>query len=76
MSILSEKVLKEATFYLGPAAKTFLERQTKYHLDSLHFDDLKKEHLNDLCHWINISGGLVIGKDKAAELAEKVMNIR
>jgi len=76
MSILSEKVLKEATFYLGPAAKTFLERQTKYHLDNLKFDDLKSEHLSDLCHWINISGGLIIGKEKSAELAEKVGKIR
>lgn len=50
--------------------------KTKYHLDSLHFYDLKKEHLNDLCHWINISGSLIIGRDKAVELAGKVGKIK
>jgi len=72
MSLISEKVLKEVTFYLGPAAERFLERQTKSHMNGLAFNDLERKHLKDLAYWLNVSGGLVIGKEKAAEMAAKI----
>ena len=42
MSDISEKVLAITIQVLGPASRRFLERQTKFHLDGLEFDDLKK----------------------------------
>lgn len=72
MSILSEKVLKETTVYLGPASKMFLERQTKAHLGGLVFDNLEKQHLAELGRWMELSAGMLIPKDKAKELADKI----
>lgn len=66
MNEISEKVLHLGTLYLGPAAKTFLERQTKFHMKQLAFDDLKMEHLPELFKWIHISASLII--DDNAEL--------
>jgi len=76
MSQLSEKVLATSVQYLGPAARMFLERQTKYHLDGLAFDDLQPAHLPVLAKWVNISAGLIIDKTKAQELSEKITKAR
>lgn len=78
MSALSDRVLQVVTTYLGPASKMFLERQTKFHLQNLAYDDLRMEHLPELFKWIHISSTLVI-KDKSTELLgklEMVFNIK
>ncbi|MCD1293631.1 hypothetical protein CUJ83_01300 [Methanocella sp. CWC-04] len=75
MSILSERILQVSTVYLGPAAKTFLDRQTKHHMNGLVFDNIEKQHLPELCKWINVSAGLIIGKDKSREFADKVAKL-
>ena len=75
MSVLSEKVLQAAIVYLGPAAKTFLERQTKHHMNGLAFDSLDKPHMPELIKWVKVSAGLIIGKDKAEELANKISKL-
>jgi len=67
MSELSDEVVKICTTYLGPATETFLQRQTKAHMNGLVLQDLKKEHLPELLRWIGISASLII-KDKAATL--------
>ena len=72
MSDLSEKALAMSVQYLGPAAKIFLERQTKFHLDGLAFDSLEPKHLADLAKWVNISAALVIEPAKAKELSDKI----
>lgn len=61
MSFVSLRVLRITTVYMGPATKIFLDRQTKFHMDNLDFNDLKVEHLPKLLYWINVSGKLVIG---------------
>jgi hypothetical protein len=71
--MLSDRVLKESTTYLGPAAGNFMERQTKHHLNGLAFGDLERSHLPELAKWIKISAGLLIGKEKAEELGEKIL---
>lgn len=76
MSQISEKVLATSIQYLGPAAKMFLERQTKYHLDGLAFDDLQPAHLPELAKWVNTSAGLIIDKTRAQELSEKIAKTR
>jgi hypothetical protein len=75
MTDLAQKVLSVSTAYLGPAAKMFLARQTKYHLHGLDYDQLQKEHLSELSRWIFISGSLVIEKDKAQELSQLVARL-
>jgi len=75
MSQLSDSVLKETTVYLGPASKKFLERQTQAHLNGLLFDNLECQHLDELVKWIEISAGLLIGKDKAADLVTKIRTL-
>lgn len=72
MSDISEKVLKITIDYIGPSSKAFLERQTRSHLGGLEFNDLKKEHLPELAKWVNTSAGLLLNKDKAAQLSEKI----
>ena len=72
MSTLSEKAVAVSATYLGPAAKVFLERQTRAHMGGLPFDQLEKQHLLELARWVQISAGLVIEPAKAKELAEKI----
>ena len=76
MSALSEKTLALSVPYLGPAAKVFLERQTKFHLDGLAFDALEPQHLADLANWVRVSGALVVDPAKAAELSQKIVAIK
>jgi hypothetical protein len=75
MSQLSEKALALSVEYLGPAAKVFLERQTKHHMNGLAFDSLEPPHLADLAKWVNVSAALVIDSDKASELAGKIRSL-
>ena len=72
MSALSEQVAAIAVGYLGPAARVFLERQTKSHLNGLAFSDLEKQHLPELQKWVLISSGLLIDKAKAKEFSDRV----
>ena len=75
MSELSDRILTISLVYLGPAAKMFLERQTLAHMDKLKFEDITPSHLPELVKWINISGGLLIGAEKAKEFGEKIRSI-
>jgi hypothetical protein len=76
MSDLSEKVLTISVPYLGPAAKVFLERQTKSHMDGLVYDALEAKHLAELSKWVNISAGLLIDEGKAKELSDKIGTLK
>jgi hypothetical protein len=75
MSDISEKVLAITIQVLGPASRRFLERQTKFHLDGLEFDDLKKEHIPELAKWVGISAQLIVDEKKASQLADKIKNL-
>ena len=69
---LTEEIIKISTNYLGPASKTFLERQTKSHMGGIDFSSITKDKLPELAKWINISAALLIDKDKATELSQKI----
>jgi hypothetical protein len=75
MTAYSDEVLKVTQKYLGPSAKAFLERQTKSHLNGLDFNSVEKTNVAELTKWIEVSAGLLIGKEKAAELAHMVRKI-
>ncbi len=72
MSALSEKAIAISATYLGPAARVFLERQTKVHMGGLPLDALEKQHLPELTRWVQVSASLVMEPAKAKELAEKI----
>lgn len=57
--------------YLGDQAESFLSRQCIFHLH-MPTKDLTKHDLDELARWCEISGGLIIGKDKAKEMRREV----
>lgn len=73
MSVTSDKVLKITIDYIGPSAHAFLERQTRHHLNGLEFGNLDKSHLPELSKWVKTSASLLIDKNRAAELSEKIL---
>ena len=72
MSESSKVILSIATEYLGPAAATLLERQTKFHMNGLNFTDLQPEHCNELAKWVKIASAMFIEQEMAEEMAEKI----
>jgi hypothetical protein len=72
MSNLSEQITIIAIGYLGPAARVFLERQTKAHINGLLFENLERKHLPELQKWVMISAGLLIDKAKADEFSNRI----
>lgn len=75
MTTTSDTVLAIATEYLGPAAITLLERQTKFHMNGLSFRDLQPAHCTDLSKWVGIASAMFIEQDQAMELANKISRI-
>lgn len=72
---LSDQILQMSTGYLGPAAKKFLDRQCKAHLGIDNLDAISPDKIPELAKWINVSAGLIIDKDKAKELSDKVSTL-
>ena len=72
MSKTSDAVLEIAVEYLGPAAITLLERQTKFHLQGLNFPDIAPEHCKELAKWVGLASAMFIEQDLAQELADKI----
>jgi hypothetical protein len=68
-------VLNITTEYIGPSSKAFLDRQTRAHMGGLDFNDLQKANLPELAKWVNTSAGLLIGKDKAKELSDRISKL-
>ncbi len=75
MTTTSDTVLAIATEYLGPAAITLLERQTKFHMSGLSFKDIEPSHCADLSKWVGIASAMFIEQDQAQELAEKIKRV-
>jgi len=75
MSKTSEKVLEISTEYLGPAAITLLERQTKFHLNGLAFTDIDPSHCEELAKWVGLASAMFIEQDLAVELANKIRGL-
>jgi len=75
MSAYSESVLKTTTEYIGPTSKMFLERQCRTHLGGLDFNQLDRSHAPELAKWVNTSAGLLIGKDRAQDLSNRILKL-
>ena len=75
MTTYSEEAIKITQKFLGPAAKSFLERQTRSHMNGLDLNNLERAQLPELAKWVQTSAGLLIEKPKAAELASLLVKI-
>lgn len=75
MSKTSDAVLEISTEYLGPAAITLLERQTKFHLNGLAFRELEPSHCVELAKWVELASAMFIEQDLASGLAEKIRRL-
>jgi hypothetical protein len=75
MNDLSEEITTEAIQYLGPAARIFLDRQTKKHMDGIAFGSIEKKHCPELAKWVYFASALLIDKNKAKELSVKIFKM-
>jgi hypothetical protein len=44
-------------------------------MGGLDFGAVERSHLPELAKWVNTSAGLLIGKDKAKQLADRITNL-
>ena len=72
MNELVKQVNEICVEYFGPATPRFIARQIVMHLH-IEEDEFSKEHIKDLAEWIEISGRLLIDKETAKEVADKVL---
>ena len=70
---LYQEIIELSKPYLGIATEKFLERQCT-HINCVA-DQLSKDRIEEFAKWVEISGALVMGKDKAAELKGKVLKL-
>jgi hypothetical protein len=69
-----EWVLAEAWPFLGTATERIIERQCQEHL-GLAPATLGFEQMRELGHWVEISSTLVISKDKARALGQRIADL-
>jgi hypothetical protein len=72
---ISNELIKLCNEFIGATGKTFLERQCKFHL-KVDLKNIDKSHLAELAKWCQVSGGLIIGNEKAKILKEKVLSLK
>lgn len=57
--------------YLGDQADSFLSRQCVFHLHTAP-KDVTRDDVPELARWAEISGALLIGKEKAREMRQQI----
>ncbi len=72
---LYDEVVEVAKVYMGPAAKKFIDRQIKGHLD-INEAELDTEFLDELAKWCYTSSKLMMKEQKARELSEKILSLK
>jgi hypothetical protein len=75
MNALAETILAEASKFLGPEAKRFLERQAGHLEGAVTLDNIGAKDMEKFIWWINVSGKLIMDKDKVRELCAKLNDI-
>ncbi len=74
MSEFYQQVLQYCQPYFGDGAKRFIDRQIIHHLSKTP-ETLDYSDKEELVKWIRISGALLIGPEKAAELVKKIIRL-
>ena len=71
-SNIGERLVGEATTYLGPAARVLVEKGTKVHLKMPGLEALRREHFPDLFAWIRWRGKCITdGQGKEGNSKER-----
>ncbi len=68
---LYDEVVDLARIYLGPAAKRFVDRQIKGHLE-IESDRLTLSDLDELATWCYTSSKILMNDMKAREFSDRV----
>ena len=68
-------VFKECEVFFGKETENFLTRQIEWHLSKTS-DMVNYSDKDDLAWWIKISAGLVLSKEDAEKLFNKVKNLK
>lgn len=66
-----EQVVAACKPHLGAQTESFLSRQCVFHLHMAP-KDVTKDDVPELARWAEISGALIIGKDKAREMRKQI----
>jgi hypothetical protein len=72
MSTFYHQVIKSCEPYLGNGTKRFVNRQIIYHLSKTP-ETVDYSDKEELTQWIRVSAALVLGPDKATELAARIL---
>lgn len=72
---LAAEVVEIAEHYLGFAAKRYLDRQCRLHLDK-PLDELRREDLDNLAMWVNNTAPLIMDKEVGQDLAEELFELK
>ena len=72
---LYDDVIELAKMYLGPAARKFVDRQIKGHLE-IDGSQLAPDDLEELAKWCYTSSKLLMNDVKAREFSEKIKALR
>lgn len=75
MSDVVEEVVRAAEDHLGFAARRYLERQARLHMDK-ELDDIGVDDLDDLAKWVNNTGALVASPEAVEELRQDILEIQ
>ena len=68
---LYEMIVAVCKPFLGDQADAFLSRQCVFHLHTAP-KNLERDDVAELARWAEISGALIIGRDKAREMRKQI----
>ncbi len=71
MSNLYQDILGICEKHLSGSSQQFLDRQISAHLKKTP-DNITEEDVGEIAKWSNVSGGLIMGQDKAELLAKEI----
>ncbi len=75
MGSFYDKVYKECEVFFAQGTKRFLDRQIEHHLNK-KADRLDYADKEELAKWIRISAGLVLKREDAESLSNKVRQMK
>ncbi len=72
---LAETVVEIAEHYLGFAAREYLDRQCRLHLEK-QLNDIRREDLDDLAMWVENTAPLIMDREDGHQLAEEIFRLK
>ena len=75
MNNLLKQIIDFSKPYLGVNAERFILRQVTNHLN-ITPEEFSTNKLDDLAKWVDISASLLVDKEKAKELSNKILALK